>query len=246
MGKDEDTLKEEPLRTYLIADLPEHERPRERLLKRGSESLSDTELLAIILKTGPPGYSTIDLARNLLKEVGGSLRQLAGASPAELSKVHGIGPAKAAELKAVFAIAARLSEQIEPEQQIISSPVQIVDYYREKLQGKKQEELHALLLDTKNQIISDELITIGLLDRSQAHAREVFREAIAQSSSKIVLVHNHPSGDPTPSTADIKITTELNKAGKIVGIEIIDHIIIGKKSTSRLKEYASLKELDLL
>ena len=122
MGKDEDTLKEEPLRTSLIADLPEHERPRERLLKRGSESLSDTELLAIILKTGPPGYSTIDLARNLLKEVGGSLRQLAGASPAELSKVHGIGPAKAAELKAVFAIAARLSEQIEPEQQIISSP----------------------------------------------------------------------------------------------------------------------------
>ncbi len=228
-------------RPYLIADLPKHERPRERLLKRGSESLSDIELLGIVLRNGRPGQSTLDLARELLHRFDGSLVQLAAASPAELSQVKGIGPAKAAELKATFALAARLAESIEPERREISSPDTAADYFREIFRGKPQEELRCLYLDNRNRIIREELITVGLVDRSQAHPREVFRPAIQCNATRILLAHNHPSGDPTPSRADLDVTTKLVNTGNVVGIDVVDHVVVGARTEGRAQDWLSLR-----
>jgi DNA repair protein RadC len=233
-------------RRYLIADLPPDQKPRERLLQYGSESLSIIELLGIILRNGRPGLSTLDLARNLLYHFDNDLHIMASANPVDLRKIKGIGPAKAAELKATFELASRLSKSISRETLKISTPMDVADYLRSGYRGKKQEELRCLLLDTKNQLIRDELITIGLLDRSQVHAREVFRPAIAYSAAKLVLAHNHPSGDPTPSNADINCTKELIKAGQLIGIEVVDHIIIGQFSKDRIRDYVSLKSEKLI
>lgn len=233
-------------RTYLIADLPTGERPRERLAKRGSESLSNVELLAIILRSGPPGRSTIDLARELLYDFDNNLGRLARATIPELCKIHGIGPAKAAELKATFALAQRLVEHVEPERLRVDSPEDAAAYFRELMRGKKQEELRCLLLDTRNHVIGDVTVTVGLLNQSQAHAREVFRAAIHESAAKIVLVHNHPSGDPTPSKADIELTKMLYEAGKVVGIQLVDHVIIGERTAHRAVDHVSLRRLGLL
>jgi DNA repair protein RadC len=236
----------DPGREYLIARLPQQERPRERLLNKGSEYLSDIELLAIVLRSGPAGMSTLDLARSLLQRFNGDLAELAAAPPVELAQVKGIGPAKAAELKATFALAARLSEHIRRERPRISSPESAADFFREKLRGRTQEELHALLLDAKNRVIRDVTVSVGLLDRSPAHAREVFREAIRHSCAKVLLVHNHPSGDPTPSKLDITCTKHLAAAGKTVGIEVIDHIIIGFRTAARPKDFVSMREMGLM
>ena len=231
---------------YLISALPCHERPRERLLTKGADALSDVELLAIVLRTGAQGKSTLDLARQLLQHFDGNLSEMAAASPAELAEIRGIGRAKTAELKATFAIASRLASAIISENKQIDSPIDAAIYLRERFRGKKQEELRILLLNTKNIIIRDELVTIGLLDRSPAHAREVFRAAIQYSASKLILAHNHPSGDPIPSKKDISCTKELIAAGKIVGIEIVDHIIIGQKTDRREKDFFSFQENELI
>ena len=233
-------------KSYLISALPLHERPRERLLAKGSDALSDVELLAIILRTGAQGKSTLDLAKQLLHRFDGNLSELAAASPAELSEIKGIGRAKAAELKATFALASRLASEFIAENKKIDSPTDAATYLRELFRGKKQEELRIVLLNTKNVVIRDELITIGLLDRSQAHAREVFRAAIQYSASKLILAHNHPSGDPAPSKKDISCTNELIAAGKIVGIEILDHIIVGTKTNRRNKDFFSFQENELI
>ena len=233
-------------RNYLISDLPEHERPRERLAKRGSEALSDIELLAIVLKSGPAGMSTLDLARSLLRAFNHDLALLSRASIAQLQKIKGIGPAKAAELKATFALAGRLVEHIQPERPALSSPQAVANIMREQFRGKKQEELHVLLLSTRNQLLASSCITVGLLDRSQAHAREIFRSAIEHSSAKLILVHNHPSGDPSPSRGDKLITSSLVEAGKVIGIEVVDHIIIGERSEMRSKDYLSFREQGLI
>lgn len=228
--------------SYLIADLPAHERPRERLLRVGAESLSDQELLAIILRSGPAGSSTLDLARELLSLFHHSLGELAAATPTELAQVKGIGPAKASELKATFALAARLATQAGPERARVGTPEQAADYLRESFRGKKQEELRALLLDNKNGLVRDELLTVGLLDRNQAHAREVFRPAIRHGAAKLILAHNHPSGDPRPSTQDIDCTRELMQASKVVGIELVDHLVLGDRDASTGCDYYSFRE----
>ncbi len=244
MGEQTTDVKD-AVSSYLIADLPKHERPRERLLKRGSQSLSDTELLGIILRNGRPGKSTLDLARDLLTLFSGSLVELSAASPDELSQVKGIGPAKAAELKATFALAARLAEHIEPEKQHVSSPESAADYFREIFRGKRQEELRCLYLDSKNRVIREQLVTRGLVDRSQAHAREVFRPAIQCSAARVLLAHNHPSGDPTPSKCDLEATRTIVESGKIIGIDVVDHVILGAKSEFRERDYLSLREAGL-
>ena len=231
---------------YLISELPLHERPRERLLAKGADALSDIELLAIILRTGPKGKSTLDLARQLLQQFDGSLSEMASASPAELSRLKGIGRTKAAELKATFALASRLALDIITENQKVSTPNDAATYFRERFRGKRQEELRILLLNTKNIVIRDELVTVGLLDSSQVHAREVFRSAIHYSASKLILVHNHPSGDPAPSDKDVLCTQELIAAGKIVGIEVVDHIIMGTRTKDRNKDFFSFREGDLI
>ncbi len=237
---------EDESRSYLIAELPERERPRERLLEKGSDALSEIELLAIVLKTGPRGKSTLDLAKDVLQHFNGSIVELASATPVELTRVNGIGKAKSAELKATFALGARLASHIIAEKDKITSPSEAAEYLRESFRGKKQEELRVLLLDTKNSVIKNELVTVGLLDRGQAHAREVFRSAIHHSAAKIILAHNHPSGDPTPSKQDVKCTEGLRSAGALLGIEVADHIIMGSRTESRAVDYFSFREGGLI
>jgi DNA repair protein RadC len=233
-------------RAYLIAEMPDHERPRERLARAGADALSDTELLAILLRTGRSGRSVLDVARDLLIAFGGSLDRIAHAAVAELSAVPGIGPAKALEVHAAFALAKRLSARHRPDRARLESPAQVADIMREELRGKTQEEFHVLLLDTKHVLIKDVRATVGLLDRSQVHAREVFRGAIQESCSRVILVHNHPSGDPTPSAQDVACTRNLVSAGKIIGIDVLDHVVIGLPTESRPRDFISMREEGLL
>jgi DNA repair protein RadC len=227
---------------HRMAHLPSHERPRERLANQGAEVLSDAELLAILLRTGTGKRGVLELARDVLAKFDNSLVELARAPIVDLRKVKGIGLAKACELKAATTLAQRLANRLAPERRRVSQPGEVADEMRELLRGKQQEELHILLLDTKNGLLRRELITMGLLDRSQVHAREVFRPAITYSAARLILVHNHPSGDPTPSAADVAVTRELVAAGKLIGIEVVDHLIMGDKSATRAQDYYSLRE----
>lgn len=233
-------------RGFLIAEMPDGERPRERLESRGAEALSDAELLAILLRTGRAGRSAVDVARDLLVGFGGNLDRLAEASLGELRAVAGIGRAKAIEIKAAMSLASRLGGAGCSRNERMTGPLAVMQVMREKFVGKKQEEFHVLLLDTKHRLIVDELVTKGLLDRSQIHAREVFRTAIRESCSRIVLVHNHPSGDPTPSAPDLAATASLVAAGEVVGIEVMDHVIIGIPSAEHPLGYLSMKEEKLV
>lgn len=233
-------------RGYLIAELPDHERPRERLARLGAESLSDAELLAIMLGSGRRGRSALELARDLLREAGGSLTTLATQDQTDLQTIAGVGPAKAAQINAAFTLAKRLSSTLEPATPRLEAPAQVAELMRELFRGKQQEEFHALLINTKHSLIRDVCITVGLLDRSPVHAREVFRPAIRESCSRIILTHNHPSGDPTPSSEDIASTKKLSAAGKIVGIEILDHVIVGAATEARTRDYLSFREENLL
>ena len=231
---------------YRIAELPDHERPRERLLKKGAHSLSDSELLAILLRSGTAGCSVLDLSREILQTFGGNLDQLAAASVKELCAVRGVGVAKAVEIAAAFALAGRLCEFNGNDSPRLESPSDVAGLMRELFRNKKQEEFHVLLLDTKHHLIRDECITVGLVDRSQVHAREVFRGAIRESCSRVLLVHNHPSGDPTPSSHDIACTRNLVSAGKIIGIDVLDHVVIGRRTMSRPIDHLSFREEKLL
>ncbi len=233
-------------KSYLIAELPEDLRPRERLFNDGAGALSDIELIGIILRTGSAGKSTLDLARLLLQHFQGDLAELAAATPTEFMRIKGIGAAKAAQLKATFTLASRMARKFVAARVAITSPAEAADYFREVFRGQKQESLRTLLLNTKNYIIREELITLGLLDRSQAHAREVFRSAIQHAAAKIILAHNHPSGDPSPSRHDIDCTRELVEAGSIIGIEIVDHIIVGSTIEEGRNDYFSFRENGLI
>ena len=226
---------------YLINDLPEDERPRERMCSKGEDTLSDAELLAIINSTGSQGLSAIDLARDILNHFDGSLLKLSQASVKELCSIHGVGQAKACSIKAVFALARRISGQLAVEKFRIQAPESAAEYLMPVFAGKKQEEFHVVLLDTRNCIEKDIMITRGLLDRSHVHPREVFREAVSTGTSKVLLAHNHPSGDPTPSKQDIISNENLVEAGSILGIQVVDHIIIGEKSSQFPKGYVSMR-----
>jgi DNA repair protein RadC len=231
---------------FLINDLPEEERPREKMNSLGEDSLSNAELLAIITGTGSRGVSAIDLSRLILKHFDNSLLNLSRASLTELQEIHGIGQAKATAIKAVFTLARRLQGQLAQERFQIQAPETAADYLRPILAGKDQEEFHVLLLDTRNFIIKDTMITRGLLDRSHVHPREVFREAVRSGTSKVILAHNHPSGDPTPSKQDIESTKNLSEAGEILGIKVIDHIIIGHPNSNQQKDFCSMRSAGLL
>ena len=226
---DKESIVGEAGSLYMIADLPREDRPRERLLEHGPDAMSDAELIAIILKSGPRGCSTLDLARGLLQRFDGSLEKLAQAEMNELQGLRGIGPAKAAELKAAFTLARRLASRIEPAAQKLNSPTIVAEYLYDVFRGKKQEEVRVILLDTRNQLIADRLVTKGLLTTSQVHPREVFRPAIREAAARIILAHNHPSGDPEPSKQDLAVTETVLKAGEVVGIPLVDHVIVGDK-----------------
>ncbi|MFQ6072110.1 MAG: DNA repair protein RadC [Methanosarcinales archaeon] len=212
-----------------ILDLPPNERPRERLAKVGEKNLSNAELLAIILKTGSKGNTAIDLATNLLSKYNGDMKQLFSADIQELSKIKGIGLAKAAQIKACFELARRMFEKQKHIQEVIS-------LLMPELRNKKQEKVIAVILDERNKIRSYKTISIGGIDINFFKLIEVFKIAIKENSNSIIIVHNHPSGDPEPSEDDIKTTKKLIYAGERIGISVQDHIIIGDGRYISMKE----------
>lgn len=220
-------------KSFTIHDLPVEERPRERLQKYGAESLSSQEIIALILGRGISGESVIVTAQRLIKQFG-SLRGIAGASVEELSQVRGIGLAKAAQLKAAFELANRM-ENPAASKPVIKKPEDVAGLIRGRLKDKKKEYFLAILLDTRSCLIKIAEISVGSLDSSIVHPREVFKEAISASAASIIFSHNHPSGDLTPSEDDIMLTKRLAEVGEIVGIEVLDHIIIGDNKYLSLK-----------
>lgn len=211
-----------------IKEWPEDERPRERLIKLGAASLSEAQLLAIVLATGDAstGQSALDLARNLIQTFG-SLRGIDAASITELCQTKGIGPAKATTIKAAFDLGKRLSGETPQRKIKISAPRDVVQYYRPHLQHLRKEVFKSILLDTKHQILKEVTISEGSLSSSLVHPREAFLPAIKESAAAVIFLHNHPSGDPTPSAEDKELTRRLADVGHLVGITVLDHIIIG-------------------
>ena len=221
--------------SFTVHDLPPGERPRERLLKLGSEALSAQEVLALILGRGIKGESVIEISQKLLSRFG-NLKGVANASVEELTQTKGIGPAKAAQIKAALELSKRLEADVgEKPQPILKSPEDVAAVVRSQLKGKKKEHFLVLCLDTRNRLINRKLVSIGSLDTSIVHPREVFKEAVSSCAASVIFAHNHPSGDPEPSKEDVELTKRLAKAGEIIGIDVLDHIIVCDKSYLSLK-----------
>ncbi|HKL49217.1 MAG TPA: DNA repair protein RadC [Desulfuromonadales bacterium] len=220
-----------------IKDWPSAERPREKLLQHGAVRLTDAELLALVLRTGDAssGMSALDHARKLISDFG-SLQKLACSTTGELCTVKGIGPAKAAEIQAVFEIARRHGTEALEQGAQYASPVEVFRHFHPRLCDHKKESFIALLLDSKNRLIREVTISVGSLTASIVHPREVFGPVIRESAAAVLFVHNHPSGDPTPSSEDIEITTRLRDAGTLMGVRVLDHIIIGREKFVSLAE----------
>ena len=226
-----------------IHDLPENDRPRERLAQSGAGSLSDAELIAIFLRTGVKGFNAIDLARQLLKEHG-SLRKIATLPPEELIKCHGIGPAKAAHLTAAFEIGNRLARE-NLQRQKIDSPEKVYALLGPEMGTLTKESLRVVLLNTRYEWLRTEEVSLGSLNESIAHPREMIQPAIVHSAYAFILVHNHPSGDPSPSRADRDLTRRLAEICSQLQLELADHIIIGQPRPGE-DPYFSFKEMGLL
>lgn len=221
--------------SFTVRDLPRQERPRERLQKFGAEALSAQELLALVIGRGIPKKSVMSIAQELLVRFG-NVRAISQATIEELSQIKGIGLAKAAQIKACFELGRR--EELEPELNNfdIKDPEAVVKAIRTSIKDKAKEHFKLILLNPRNRIIGISTISIGTLNASLVHPREVFKDAITHSAASVVLAHNHPSGDPDPSEDDLKITKKLVDSGKILGIEVLDHIVIGKNNFCSFKE----------
>ncbi|CAJ1313927.1 DNA repair protein RadC [Paenibacillus sp. PK4536] len=220
---------------YLLRDVPQEERPRERMMNYGAEALSHAELLAILLRTGTKDESVVHLANRIMRQVG-SIRQLVDLSIEELTEIKGIGTAKAIQIKAGIELGRRITRTGKEEVKAIRSPRDAADLLIEQLRYLQKEHFVCLFLNTKNHIISQETLSMGSLNASIVHPREVFRAAIKCSSASVIFAHNHPSGDPTPSPEDVALTKRLVEAGKIIGIEVLDHLVIGDMKFVSLKE----------
>ncbi|MBC7082110.1 MAG: DNA repair protein RadC [Firmicutes bacterium] len=222
-----------------MKEMPAQERPRERLLRAGPEALSSAELVSIILGTGVRGQTALSLAGAVLRAFGG-LRGIAAASTRDLASHKGIGPAKAVQLKAAMELGRR-AVTLEPEELVqVSGPRDVASLLMGEMRYLDREHFRVVLLNAKHRIIDVVTVSVGCLDSSLVHPREVFKECLKRNSACVILVHNHPSGDPTPSGDDIAITRRLASSGLILGIEVLDHIIVGDN------RYSSLKELGLM
>ena len=221
--------------SFTVRDLPRQERPRERLQRFGPEALSAQELLALVIGRGIPKKSVMNIAQELLTRFG-NVKAISQATIEELSQIKGIGLAKAAQIKACFELGRR--EDLEPELKNfdIKDPEAVVKAIRASIKDKAKEHFKLILLNPRNKIIGISTISIGTLNASLVHPREVFKDAITHSAASVVLAHNHPSGDPEPSEDDISITKRLMEVGKILGVEVIDHIIVGKNGFFSFKE----------
>ncbi len=204
-------------------------------MNNGAEALSHAELLAILLRTGTKRESAVLLASRILKECG-SLRGLVDMSVGELTAIRGIGPAKAVQLRAGIELGRRLARSAGSEAPVIRKPEDAADLLMEELRYLKKEHFVCLFLNTKNQVIARETLSVGTLNASLVHPREVFRAAIKCSSASIICIHNHPSGDPSPSPEDIAMTRRLKEAGELAGIDVLDHLVIGDNRYTSLKE----------
>jgi DNA repair protein RadC len=209
-----------------VATIPQTERPRERLWALGPAALTSAELLAILIGTGSGGAGVLEVAGRLLDVGEGSLRRLAQRPCAELLQSQGIGPTKAARLMAAFELGARLSREERPPVQRIREPEDVAHLFQGRLRDLQVEEFHLLALDSQSQVLREVLVTRGLLNSSLVHPREVFRAAIAEAAAGIIVVHNHPSGDPTPSAEDRAVTQQLAAAGRLLDLPLYDHVII--------------------
>ncbi len=223
----------------LIKDIIKDERPREILLNKGEAYLSDSELLAILINNGTREKSAIGLATEIIEKNDG-IRNLSTATVEQLSSIKGIGLAKACRIIAALELGRRVSVSTQLEKFKITSPQDIGNVYMEKMRYEKKEIFRIVLLNTKNVIIGTKDISQGSLNASIVHPREVFLEAIKKSANKMILMHNHPSGDPTPSNEDINITKRLISAGQIIGIEVLDHVIIGDGTIYSFKENSQI------
>jgi DNA repair protein RadC len=211
--------------SFTVRDLPKPERPRERLQKHGADVLSTPELLAIVIGRGISRKSVMTIAHELMTTFG-SARAIGEATLEELSRIKGIGPAKAAQLKACFALGRRQDLEGELEDLPITDPNAVAKAVRVRIRDKAKEHFKLILLNTRNRIIGISTISIGTLNASLVHPREVFKEALIHDASSVILAHNHPSGDTEPSEEDLRITRRLQDAGRIMGIEVLDHIIV--------------------
>ena len=215
----------------------ESENPKERLAKYGAEHLSFYELLVVLISPGYNRREATEIATDLLETFDGNLIDLFSASIHQLTQVEGIGFVKACKIKAAFELMKRINSYCKEMHPVISSAKDVVKLVAAHMKYLKQEEFRVLLLDGKNRLIRHQRISLGSLDKALVHPRDVFRPAIAEGAASIILVHNHPSGDPTPSKQDLLLTRELYMCGKVVDIEVLDHIIIG------FSDHVSLKDL---
>ena len=209
-----------------IRGWPANERPRERLMAHGPHSLTDSELLGVILRTGARGKSAVDLGRDTLKKFG-SLRSLSRRDAGELAAGAGFGPAKAAAVASAFELGRRAASENEKPRPRFRSSADVASHYLPLTRGLKREVFRVIMLDSAHRIMGAKTITVGTLNLAVVHPREAFREAVIQSAAALVLLHNHPSGDPTPSDEDIRLTRQFVRAGEDLGIPVLDHVVLG-------------------
>ncbi|PYP46574.1 MAG: hypothetical protein DMD50_06980 [Gemmatimonadetes bacterium] len=223
-----------------LSERPERDRPRERLWSVGPAALTGQELLAILLGTGCAGRDALAVAGEVLARVDGSLRRLAGRPSADLARVPGVGRGKAARVVAALELGRRVGTETDPPPERVRGPADVQRFYGTRLRDLAVEEFHVLALGSQSQILGDLLITRGILNSSLVHPREVFRAAIAEAAAGIIVVHNHPSGDPTPSADDRAVTRQLVDAGRLLDLPVYDHVIVGGDG------YVSFAEAGLL
>ncbi len=222
---------------FSIRDLAPQERPREKMIQNGSQTLSNAELLAILIRTGTRDLSALDLANRILSLSEDGLRHLSDCSVEDLSTVSGIGPSKACQILAGVELGKRMARARILNPRILNHPREVAAYLIEDMKDLRQEWFRVLLLNNRKQVMGYETISVGTLNASLVHPRDVFEKAIRKNASTIVLVHNHPSGNPSPSDEDRHLTKRLTEAGALMGIEVIDHVIVGNGNYYSFKEH---------